>query len=113
MREMNIFNEEYFIGLLQSDNTYLLSAENGDGEVIGSVIFFASGNIAEYHLSASNEEGKLKKVTNLLIYEFGESIKVENARSLYLGGGTDGTDGNSLLYFKKRFFSKEMPFKNW
>lgn len=115
MREKNardeyLFNEDYFIHLLQSDNTYLVCAENEDREVIGAVIFFASGHISEYHLSASNAEGKLKKVTNLLIYEFGEFIKVKKVRSLYLGGGTDGTNENSLLYFKRGFSKKEIPF---
>ncbi|OKP90592.1 hypothetical protein A3842_03200 [Paenibacillus sp. P3E] len=104
------FNSKYFIELLEKDAVHLLSAENESGEVIGAAIFFINGDIAEYHLSASNTEGREKNVTNLLIYEFAEYAKKLNVQSLYLGGGTDGSSSNSLLFFKKGFSKQEATF---
>jgi hypothetical protein len=104
------FNKEYFIELLQNNAVYLVSAENDLGEVIGAAIFFISGHIAEYHLSTSNTEGREKNVTNLLIYEFAEYAKKLNIQSLYLGGGTDGSISNSLLFFKRGFSKQNAPF---
>ncbi|MGC5774365.1 GNAT family N-acetyltransferase [Paenibacillus pabuli] len=109
--ENYFFNEEYFTQLLEQDNVYLGSAENAEGKVIGASVFFVSGQIAEYHLSASNEEGRLKNVTNLLIYEFIKHIQNKNIKFLYLGGGTDRTGDNALLFFKKGFSKKETLFK--
>ncbi|MGO4692878.1 GNAT family N-acetyltransferase [Paenibacillus sp. 2TAB26] len=105
------FNDKYFVQLLQNELVYLVSAENEMGQVIGASIFFASGQIAEYHLSASNEEGRKKNVANLLIYEFAEYAKRCNIQALYLGGGTDSSDENPLLFFKRGFSKKELPFQ--
>lgn len=104
------FNKEYFIELLQSEAVYLVSAKNHLGEVIGAAIFFVCGHTAEYHLSTSIAEGREKNVSNLLIYEFAEYAKKLNIHSLYLGGGTDGLNTNSLLFFKRGFSKQGAPF---
>ncbi|MED4461193.1 GNAT family N-acetyltransferase [Metabacillus fastidiosus] len=104
------FNKNYFIQLIKSKNVYLLSVENENDQVIGSSIFFISGYVGEYHLSASNEEGRSKNVANLLIYEFAEFCKKININILYLGGGNDCLENNSLLFFKRGFSKNEELF---
>ncbi|WP_169084603.1 GNAT family N-acetyltransferase [Paenibacillus sp. PL91] len=105
------FNEEYFIHLLQNEAVFLANAENELGQVIGASLFFANGHIAEYHLSASIEEGRKKNVANLLLYEFAELVKKQDVQLLYLGGGTDRTNENPLLFFKRGFSKNEATFK--
>ena len=104
------FHQEYFSELLKQENVYLLSAVNDSGQVIGASIFFTYGHTAEYHLSTSNDEGRKKNVANLIIYEFAKYAQKEQYNALYLGGGTDSSDENSLLFFKRGFSKNEVLF---
>ncbi|MFK2827249.1 GNAT family N-acetyltransferase [Bacillus sp. B190/17] len=104
------FHQKYFSELLKHENVYLLSAVNDNSQVIGSSIFFTYGQIAEYHLSTSNDEGRKKNVANLLLYEFAKYAQKRKYRVLYLGGGTNSSDENSLLFFKRGFSKNEAPF---
>ncbi|WP_249901049.1 GNAT family N-acetyltransferase [Paenibacillus sp. PK3_47] len=105
------FCKEYFVDLLKNDNVYLLSVLNEEDLVIGASIFFVVDQIAEYHLSASNDEGRSKGVSNLLIYEFAKYAQSKGTKSLYLGGGTDRSEKNALLFFKRGFSRLESQFK--
>jgi len=104
------FEEKYFRELLISEHVYLVNAINNKEELIGSSIFFLYGDKAEYHLSTSNSEGRELNVPSLLIYEFGKYAKENSAEKLNLGGGTDSSLDNSLLYFKQGFSKTLEPY---
>ena len=97
------FDVSYYKELLNSNQTFLLSVIDTDGEIVASSIFFMTNSIAEYHLSASTIKGRNLCATNIMIYEFAEFAKKNKVKSLYLGGGTDNSPENSLLFFKKGF----------
>lgn len=101
--EEYFFSKKYIEHLLKSDKVFLCSAINKDNEVIGSSLFFYESAIADYHLSATTHEGKKSNVSALMIIEFAEFIKKKGAKWLYLGGGNDSSEDNSLLFFKKGF----------
>lgn len=109
-------SEEYFfpkkmiVELLKDNNVYLYSAKNPEGEVLGASIFVMSGNLAEYHLSATTPIGRKNNVSHLLLYEFALFAKTLGIQSLYLGGGTSSDPENSLLFFKKGFSKITRPY---
>lgn len=104
------FSESYLSKLLSNEEVYLVSALNERDQVIGASIFFASGSIAEYHLSTNNSEGRSKNVANLILYEFAKYAQSKDFDHLYLGGGNDSTDGNSLLFYKRGFSKNELTY---
>ncbi len=104
------FDIEYYLGLLKNEHTYLLSAVDNNNEIIASSIFFMTNSIAEYHLSASTDTGRELSASNLMIYEFAEFAKKNKVQNLYLGGGTDNSPENSLLFFKKGFSKLSRDF---
>lgn len=106
-----LFNEIYFDHIISQDSVYLVSAENDQGSVIGSAIFFECGEFSEYHLSASTEEGRLKNVSSMLIFSFANYLKENSAvTKLYLGGGATRKKEDPLLFFKKGFSKHETTY---
>ncbi|MEK5334321.1 GNAT family N-acetyltransferase [Lysinibacillus sp. FSL W8-0992] len=104
------FKAEYYKELLKSDHTFLLSVIDTDGEIVASSICFMTDYIAEYHLSASTIKGRNLCATNIIIYEFAKFAKENNVKNFYLGGGTDSSTENSLLFFKKGFSALSKGF---
>lgn len=104
------FPTDYYESLLKNEKTILVSAINENEEVIASSIFFLESEITEYHLSAATEEGRYTSATHLIIYEFIRYAQQNGAKLLYLGGGNSTEPTNSLLFFKKGFSKRVMPF---
>lgn len=104
------FDKDYYINLLKSPATVLVSALDVNKNIIASSMFFLNEKISEYHLSASTEVGKELSATHLILYEFAEYAKKHDCEFLYLGGGNSSEENNSLLFFKKGFSKKESSF---
>ncbi len=80
-------------------------------EVIAAAVFLHLGNILEYHLSAASTHGKKLNAAHLLLHEaitFGQQL---NCPYLHLGGGTNPSADNSLLFFKSGFSRERACFK--
>ncbi|AWE06396.1 hypothetical protein DCE79_02905 [Lysinibacillus sp. 2017] len=104
------FSKNYIKDLLDCDNVYLFNALTENNEIVGSSIFMLCDGIADYHLSATTNLGRMLNISHILIYKFAEYAKEQGAKKLYLGGGTDNSSANSLLFFKKGFSKKMYPF---
>jgi serine/alanine adding enzyme len=78
-----------------------------DGDVLASVVCFATRPWLHYHLGAASDEARRLGANHLLLYaaaRFGQ----ENAyEQLHLGSGV-GTGGGTLLEFKRRFTSSRL-----
>lgn len=104
------FSETYFNKILLHENCHLVSAVNNEGKVIAACTFFTEVDIAEYHLSASTNEGKECGATNLIIDCFANQAKKYGISSLYLGGGMSDSIEDSLFMYKRGFSKIEKNY---
>ncbi len=102
--------EEYFKTLLNWDKVYnaVCIYEN---QITAGAVFFHNHHIMEYHLSAANDQGKKLSATNLLLHEAVRQGQKLGCRFLHLGGGTDSSPDNPLLFFKSGFSKQRASFK--
>lgn len=104
------FEDAYFESIAKMPAARLAVCSRGD-EWLCAALFLFGGSCVEYHLAASSDAGKRLSASNLLLHEAAESCKVEGYAKLYLGGGTDRSADNSLLFFKSGFSSNRELFR--
>lgn len=104
------FNPEYLSKLIYWPHS-CLAAATVDQDLIAAAIFLVNGDIMEYHLSASTQQGKNLCAANLILHKAGLLARQLGCRRLYLGGGTDNKPDNSLLFFKAGFSRQQASFK--
>jgi serine/alanine adding enzyme len=73
-----------------------------DGDLVASVLCFASPPWLHYHLGASSDEGRRVGASNLVLYKAAEWARDRGFELFHLGGGV-GVKEDSLLEFKRRF----------
>lgn len=115
MRELGaqqhyLFPQSYFRRMLEWKQARLAVCV-GDEEPVAAAIFLIGPKVMEYHLSASNQAGKRKGGTNLLLHEAAQAAQNDACRALYLGGGTDSQPDNQLLFFKAGFSAERAEFR--
>lgn len=103
------FSDQYFRKLLQIPNILFAVCKQGQ-EVLSGSIFLVSDYAIEYHLSATNIQGKKMCATNLMLHEAALLAQSLGCKVFHLGGGTDAKEDNSLLFFKASFSKKRSDF---
>ena len=104
------FSLEYFNEIMNWDFASGAVCLRGN-EVLGGAIFLYGPQIAEYHLSGSNDEGRKFGATNLLIHAGALRGKERGCNALHLGGGTSSNPDDPLLFFKQGFSALTSEFK--
>jgi hypothetical protein len=108
--EFYMFKKDYFEAIAKWDKAKFAVCSL-DQQILAAAIFIFDGDVMEYHLSASNPEGKRLCATNLILHEAAFLGKNLGFKSLHLGGGTDSKPDNSLLFFKAGFSRNRSHFK--
>lgn len=103
------FCTEYFSNLLKWENSWLALCRYSD-EIVAGAVFLQEGSTMEYHLSASTHKGKNFAATNLILHEAALMSRQLGCTALHLGGGTDSSPNNSLLFFKAGFSTLRAKF---
>lgn len=104
------FSDGYFHNAQQYlAGSFRLVSALVDGEYIGGVALFNSGDIVQYHLAAAQDEWRLLGVTKLLIHHAAVWASQHGYREFHLGGGVGGSD-DSLSHFKRGFGANPHPF---
>ena len=103
------FPDAYFEALARLPCAHLLVCERKGRWLSGGVYLLGRG-VLEYHLGASSPEGKETGTPSLLQAEAAIWGKVQGAHSLYLGGGTDTSPDNPLLFYKRGFSRRTLVF---
>jgi len=98
------FDDRYFASLAYylKDRACIGIVQQQD-KPVASAIFLHDGPWAHYHLAGSDYEAAKKGANNLLLYKAALYLKSKGAQILHLGGGTDQSESNSLLSFKRKF----------
>jgi serine/alanine adding enzyme len=80
----------------------LLVSARRRGELVASVLCFASEPWLHYHLGASSDEGRRLGASNLVLYDAARWGQEQGYELFHLGGGVGGRR-DSLFEFKRRF----------
>jgi serine/alanine adding enzyme len=99
------FSDRYWGRLTQELAEYVLLFDAlRDGDVLASIVCFATRPWLHYHLGASSDEARRLGASHLLLYEAARFGQEDGYEHLHLGAGV-GAGGDSLLEFKRRFTS--------
>ncbi len=103
------FPDAYFEALAPLPCAHLLVCER-EGRWLSAGVYLLDGGVLEYHLGASSPEGKDTGTPSLLQAEAARWGQAQGAHTLYLGGGTDPSPDNPLLFYKLGFSRRPLPF---
>jgi serine/alanine adding enzyme len=95
-----LFTPEYWDSLRRLP--CLLVSARREGELLASVLCFASKPWLHYHLGATSDEGRRLGASNLVLYEAASWARGQGFELFHLGGGVGGRT-DSLYEFKRRF----------
>ncbi len=107
--EFYFFPRDYFQNLMNWSHSYLALCLRGD-ELLAAALFLKESNLLEYHLAACHPEGKKLCASNLILDEAVMEAQKLGCRILHLGGGTDNSPDNPLLFYKSGFSPKRASF---
>lgn len=79
-------------------------------KVVASAIFFYQSPYGHYHLAGSDKNCLKLSPNNYLLWEAAKEMHKRGVEYFHLGGGTDGTDENSLFQYKRRFSKSDYQF---
>ena len=105
------FPQDYFKQLYQWEQCEILTASEEASLPCAASIFLKDGNLMEYHLSCTTERGFTLDATTFLLNSIALSAQALGITWLHLGGGTDNSNDNPLLFFKKGFSNSIFSFK--
>lgn len=118
MREMNtdpfyLFEDGYFERLAASGLAKLgvCRRAGGQGPWLAASLFLDGAGLREYHLAATNEEGRKAGASSFVLHEAALAARRQGLNKLYLGGGTDTGSDNSLLFFKSAFSPERLTYR--
>ncbi len=108
-----LFDDDYFDGLRAAlgDRLALIVVER-EGEVASAGLFVVTCDIAEYHLSGTNEAHMQVQPLKLMLHGACDWARARGATLLHLGGGVGAAD-DSLLHFKLGFSRRTHPFSTY
>ncbi|MDX6752459.1 GNAT family N-acetyltransferase [Geminicoccaceae bacterium 1502E] len=107
------FDDAYFTRLaceFGEDLVLLLCRK--EGALAAGALFFRSGSIAQYHLSATAAPFLAAGPVKLVLDAAAQHLGARGAKCLHLGGGRGGTE-DSLFRFKAGFGPDRHPFCTW
>ncbi|RYY72348.1 MAG: GNAT family N-acetyltransferase [Comamonadaceae bacterium] len=104
------FTDAYFAALQALPVAWLCICEI-EGEWASAGVDLFGESVVEYHLGASTAAGHAAGTAFLLQAAAARRAQEAGARSLYLGGGTSQEADNALLFHKKSFSRRLLPFR--
>lgn len=104
------FEPQYYIQLRDSLKDSFLGLVKHDDKVIAGAIFFYQLPFGHYHLAGSDKSALSLSPNNFLLWEAAKELENRGVHYFHLGGGTDGSDENSLYQYKRKFSKHEYQF---
>ena len=81
-----------------------------EDKIIAAIIYFQYGIYGHAHLGGSLKEYLDCCPNNFMLYRAALYLKSRGVKYFHFGGGTDGSEDNSLYKYKKRFSKNEYEF---
>ena len=104
------FPDAYFAALATLTPAWLCICEL-EGAWASAGVYLFGECVVEYHLGASTAAGHQAGTAYLLQAAVAQRGRAAGAHSLYLGGGTTPAADNTLLFYKKGFSRRLLPFR--
>lgn len=104
------FGDPYFAALRALPQAWLCICE-AEGDWASAGVYLFGEEVVEYHLGASSASGHGAGTAYLLQAAAARRGQEEGARALYLGGGITPAEDNTLLFYKKSFSRRLLPFR--
>jgi hypothetical protein len=108
------FDDAYFALLADSGLASLGICQHRDdseGRWLAASLFLDGQGLREYHLSATNAQGRGLAAPSFVLHEAALSARRLGLRRLYLGGGSDVRPDNPLLFFKSAFSTERLCYR--
>jgi hypothetical protein len=108
-----LFDDEYFERMAMTGLARLGICRHAGSacEWLTACLFLDSHGLREYHLAATNNEGRRAGASSFALHEAALAARSQGMHQLYLGGGTDGNPGDPLLFFKSSFSPRRLTYR--
>ncbi len=105
------FGDDYFTALWETlgENAHLVVVTSPEDTAAACALFFVTGEIAQYHLSATDARYLRLAPSKLSILGMADLCRSLGVRYLNLGGGVGG-QADALFAFKAGFSRMRVPF---
>ena len=100
-----LFEDAYFEALAATGRARLglcAPADRPDQWLAAALLLDGRG-VREYHLAGSTPEGRQYGAASFVLHHAALAARAQGLRCLYLGGGSDRSPDNKLLFFKGSF----------
>lgn len=104
------FDPRYYDQLKDTIKNRFLGIVKHEGKVVAGAIFFYQLPYGHYHLAGSDKASLKLSPNNFLLWGAAKELTNRGVEHLHLGGGTDGTEENSLYLYKRKFSKYEYQF---
>lgn len=104
------FAPRYYEELKNTIQNRFLGIVKHDGKVVAGAIFFYQLPYGHYHLAGSDKSALKLSPNNFLLWEAAKELYNRGVKHFHLGGGTDGSEDNSLYQYKRKFSKHEYQF---
>lgn len=104
------FEPRYYDQLKDTIQNRFLGIVKHEGKVVAGAIFFYQLPYGHYHLAGSDKSALKLSPNNFLLWEAVKELTKRGVKHFHLGGGTDGSEENSLYQYKRKFSKHEYQF---
>lgn len=104
------FDSSYYDQLKNTIQNRFLGIVKHEGKVVAGAIFFYQLPYGHYHLAGSDKSVLKLSPNNFLLWEAAKELTRRGVKHFHLGGGTDGSEDNSLYQYKRKFSKHEYQF---
>ena len=104
------FDPSYYDQLKNTIQNRFLGIVKHEGKVVAGAIFFYQLPYGHYHLAGSDKSALKLSPNNYLLWAAAKELTRRGVKHFHLGGGTDGSEENSLYQYKRKFSKHEYQF---
>lgn len=104
------FEPRYYNQLKDTIQNRFLGIVKHEGKVVAGAIFFYQIPYGHYHLAGSDKTALKLFPNNFLLWEAAKELTSRGVKLFHLGGGTGGSEENSLYQYKRKFSKNEYRF---
>jgi hypothetical protein len=108
-----LFSPEYFDVLGTTSMAKLalcLAPDASNDSWLSASVLLESSDTLEYHLAATSAEGKRVGASSYLLDPAAHQARQQGKKAFYLGGGTDQSTDNRLLFYKSSFSNLRLVY---
>jgi hypothetical protein len=104
-----LFDHAYFADLVGLDGVKLIVVETEDRAAVAAAIVFVSGNVAHYHLGASDFAYQERRPNDFLYFAMADVARAAGCQRIVWGGGMSNDADDTLFRFKSHFGNVRRP----